>query len=1159
MRPVLKTLGVCALAVGGLAVATPAMAQSGNRALYYTGNGAMSWATSSTTYIESEIRAGGAVAVDKRSSWPSSLSTYRLVIVVGGSSAYSSTQRSAMRSFVRSGGRLVLIADSMASYPYGGTTNTIASTVGTSMRFTGTSGGGCTYTSTINSSQSLMSGVSRIYWGYSAQVSGGTWLWRNGSQNIAAYQGGIGSGDVVMTGDGNAWQSSGCGNSGASYNRRFYRNLWSTICTPRTWYRDADGDSWGGSSTTSACYAPSGYVSRTGDCNDGNRTIYPGAPETVGDEVDQSCDGREVCYRNNDGDGYRTNSTVASSDTDCRDAGEARSSVPGIDCNDSNARIYPGAPEITANGVDESCDGREVCYRNSDGDGYRTNATFTSSDADCSDSGEALASVPTLDCDDSDPATYPGATEIIADGKDQTCDGREVCFVNADGDGYRITSTVTSSDADCSDSGEALSSVPTLDCDDSDPATYPGATEVVGDAKDQSCDGREVCYANADGDGYRTTSTVASSDADCSDSGEALASLPTLDCDDSDAATYPGAPEVVGDGKDQDCDGGEACYADADDDGWRLETTIASADDDCSDAGEAEASDPTLDCDDSDAATYPGATELVADGKDQSCDGEELCYVDADEDDYRISTTIVSTDEDCDDAGEALTSVPDGDCDDSDPLTYPGATEIIGDEKDQSCDGEELCYVDADDDGWRLGDTLTSSDEDCSDSGEGVATDPDGDCDDDDALTYPGAPEIPYDGKDQDCNGDDLCDVDDDGFDAGLGSCTGSDCDDDDPDINPLAEEIWYDGIDQDCDAWSDYDADRDGFDSADYGGEDCDDADEEINPDVEEIWYDGIDSDCDGESDYDQDGDGFDSAEYGGEDCDDLDELTYPGAPEIPDGVDNDCNGVDEDDDTDGDGLTDEEELDLGTDPLDPDSDGDGVYDGVEVGDDLDMPLDTDGDGDIDALDVDDDDDGILTEDESGDTEPGSPLGDYPDTDADGIPDFRDFDSDDDGFDDAVEGDVDTDADGIPDYLDEDSDGDSVIDANALDADSDGDGADDRVDPDDDGDSLPSELEGEVDTDGDGTPDYLDTDSDDDGRDDAVELAEDDDCDEIRNYVDANDVDGPCGDLSSLTATYQSGACQGGSTTASGLLGLSPVGLALLGLLGLRRRRRQD
>ena len=52
---------------------------------------------------------------------------------------------------------------------------------------------------------------------------------------------------------------------------------------------------------------------------------------------------------------------------------------------------------------------------------------------------------------------------------------------------------------------------------------------------------------------------MASSDVDCTDSGEALESDPLTDCDDGEAAVYPGATEVAYDGVDQDCDGADLC------------------------------------------------------------------------------------------------------------------------------------------------------------------------------------------------------------------------------------------------------------------------------------------------------------------------------------------------------------------------------------------------------------------------------------------------------------------------------------------------------------------------------------------------------------------------------------------------------------------------
>ena len=171
-------------------------------------------------------------------------------------------------------------------------------------------------------------------------------------------------------------------------------------------------------------------------------------------------------------------------------------------------------------------------------------------------------------------------------------------------------------------------------------------------------------------------------------------------------------------------------------------------------------------------------------------------------------------------------------------------------------------------------------------------------------------------------------DSDGDGYDVS------TDCDDGDASVNPGAVETYYDGVDQDCNGLSDYDADSDSYDSSAYGGTDCDDGNFFANPGRAEIWYEGTDNDCDGSSDYDQDGDGEDSDLYGGLDCNDLDAAVNTGAVELTDGQDNDCDGsVDEvGDDSDGDGLSDVDELTLGTNPFDADTDGDGMEDGDEV-----------------------------------------------------------------------------------------------------------------------------------------------------------------------------------------------------------------------------------
>jgi len=372
------------------------------------------------------------------------------------------------------------------------------------------------------------------------------------------------------------------------------------------------------------------------------------------------------------------------------------------------------------------------------------------------------------DCDDTDAAIFPSATDTWYDGVDSDCDGAS--DYDADGDGY---------DSDAYGG---------TDCDDADAAVYPGATDAWYDSVDSNCDG--ASDYDADGDGFDSDETGGS------------------DCDDSDATINPDATEIYYDGVDQDCDG--ASDYDADGDGYETDT----------------------DCDDSDTTINPGATEVYYDGVDQDCDGAS--DYDADGDGY-----------DADAHGGA-------DCDDSDPAIYPGASDTWYDGVDSNCDGAD--DYDADGDGYSYGID---------------------DCDDDDASVNPGATEVWYDGVDGDCDGNDD-DQDDDGF------SVEDDCDDTDAAINPDATEIWYDGVDQDCDGMDD-DQDGDGFVLAD----DCDDTDAAINPDATEIWYDGVDDNCDGNDD-DQDGDGFGVDD----DCDDTDAEIYPGA----DGWGDDCEPITDD-----------------------------------------------------------------------------------------------------------------------------------------------------------------------------------------------------------------------------------------------------------------------
>ncbi len=728
-----------------------------------------------------------------------------------------------------------------------------------------------------------------------------------------------------------------------------------------TWYLDGDGDGYGlDDTTTVACSQPSGYAEYGGDCDDADTAYNPGASETdCTDPSDYNCDGSSA-YTDADGDGYAAcdecddgdastypgaeeycdghdddcdgdidedDALDASTwylDSDSDGYGDATSTdiacdqptgfvSDQTDCDDDDAAQHPGAPEY-CNAEDDDCDGDVdeddafdvlTWYADSDGDSYGDSAT---TDIDCDQPSGYVAD--DSDCDDADAAQYPGADEYC-NTEDDDCDGdvdeddavdAATWYADSDGDSYGDPAT---SDVECTQPSGYVSD--DEDCDDTDAAVNPAASEVCDDI-DNDCDGQTDdedtsldsstgtdWYADGDGDGYGDAGTSTQTCDVPSGYG-----ADDTDCDDADAAINPAATEVC-DEVDNDCDGliddndtsldastGSTWYTDADSDGYGDASSSTMA---CEIV--AGTTDDATDCDDSDASVNPGATETVADGADQDCDGGDICYEDGDGDAYGSTSTVTSSDLICTDAGEALLST---DCDDAEATTYPGADEYC-DGHDDDCDDTvdeddaldvSTWYTDADGDGY--GDASIASTECYVPSG--YVTD-DTDCDDSDVSVYPGASETVVDGIDQDCDGGDVCYEDRDGDGYGSTStvtssdtvCTdtgeatvSTDCDDGEATTYPGATETWYDGVDSDCDGANDYDADADGYDSDAYGGTDCDDGDAAVNPAASDTWYDGVDSDCDGWSDYDADGDGFDSSDHGGDDCYDDDAAVYPG-----------------------------------------------------------------------------------------------------------------------------------------------------------------------------------------------------------------------------------------------------------------------------------------
>jgi hypothetical protein len=300
---------------------------------------------------------------------------------------------------------------------------------------------------------------------------------------------------------------------------------------------------------------------------------------------------------------------------------------------------------------------------------------------------------------------------------------------------------------------------------------------------------------------------------------------------------------------------------------------------------------PPADCDDADPTINPDAVEIADDGIDQNCNGFDLitCWLDNDGDGFGGGTVVltIETAASCEEvSGFASTA---GDCDDANPLIYPGAAEVC-DGLDDDCDG-----------------AIPTDETD--DDGDGFSECADGDCDDDDVSVYDGAPEL-CDGVDNDCDGA-VPPTEADGDGDGWMVCDG-DCNDSDAAVNPSAVEL-CNGIDDNCDGVLTGEADADGDGQRVCDG-DCDDGNTLIFDGAPERC-DGWDNDCDGSPyETDNDADGFYPCAYatpsnpafGGDDCDDGEPLANPGQEEVCDGFDNDCDGaIDEDLDADADGFT--------------------------------------------------------------------------------------------------------------------------------------------------------------------------------------------------------------------------------------------------------------
>ena len=265
------------------------------------------------------------------------------------------------------------------------------------------------------------------------------------------------------------------------------------------------------------------------------------------------------------------------------------------------------------------------------------------------------------------------------------------------------------------------------DCDDSDPAINPDATEVC-DTVDNDCDGdvddndsslvgAQTWYLDHDGDTFGDSTYPMQS---CNQPSGYVAD--STDCNDLSAVAFPGGAEIC-DGLDNDCDGSaddadsntdpitmDTFYEDFDTDGYGSNTiTVLSCNAPAgyvSDSG---------DCDDANIAINPSVDEQC-DSVDNDCDGQvdepsaidaSVWYLDHDGDTFGdVGFQTVSC------AAPTGYVSDDTDCNDLDAMVNSLATEIC-DGVDNDCDGDiddadanvdlntgTMWYADVDQDGY---------------------------------------------------------------------------------------------------------------------------------------------------------------------------------------------------------------------------------------------------------------------------------------------------------------------------------------------------------------------------------------------------------------------------------------------------------------------------
>ena len=318
-----------------------------------------------------------------------------------------------------------------------------------------------------------------------------------------------------------------------------------------TYYWDADLDGYGNSSLTKQDCRPTGrYVLLSGDCNDADPLINPGASEVCGDDIDNNCDGNidegcdcpdadsdTVCDADDICPGFDDLADADADGTpDCLDScpNDANKNEPGdcgcgvadtdsdsdgtLDCNDACPndpnKIVPGDCGCGVTDTDSDSDGTPDCLDNCPNDANKTEP----GDCGCGIADTDTDSDGTPDCNDACPndANKTEAGDCgcgIAD-TDNDSDGTPDCLDNCPNDANKTES----GDCGCGVAETDSDSDGTLDCNDACPndpnKIDPGDCGCGVAETDSDADGTPDCIDECPNDPSNTCNNCPDTDND---------------------------------------------------------------------------------------------------------------------------------------------------------------------------------------------------------------------------------------------------------------------------------------------------------------------------------------------------------------------------------------------------------------------------------------------------------------------------------------------------------------------------------------------------------------------------------------------------------------------------------------------------------------------